>query len=711
MENNNDLPSLLPYLKLTKDSAGLRISLLPEDSPAIEGSRTPFLMIGESSPVARLIEARFVTDAGSVIKRVFMLLQKDEYLLAEDELWPVSNRDVDRWWQKTFLFYSGKDYRDDFPIMLADQLKKGDGISPLQPLFYCQHRKIYFHPHCCKCGMPLQECANDELLSGLELKPYSTSLRRYLFCPSCQASQGKTDFYVFSRESSDPAFLKDRWNLIREFGLLNSGKNRGGQSPCPECNRHQECYGPEDLVVSRIIPLSFYPFYMLMFEAMSVNSLDFLSLISGASFAELEGQLSEKGQPGRVKLLNALKQGYGSRVPFFFDGEERYFLEILYLKLSFLGELIQTIFSGPNMDKFLKMGLNLDRIWVKFTDQGGFLPFFWNFKVKLIDVLGDTGKTPSLPKLPPSYGLYFLGLVWFYSLLVNKKQGVAEIYAALGKMVDEVSPEGDAFKDTMDGGMNQAFLSKNIFWNPEGRTVNKDWELFWKSSLELGWSLLRAGLNQDPQWGKVEFWEKVVDLRKKIKDSLFSQRVSYVQPNLLAENRAICDILCKIKSRWQEETAGDDDEFEKTVINIESKEEDLDKTVVLPAEKISDLEETASPLAEERATGLSPQAEDVPETVILSSQDFGKEISPSDRPQAEDIPETVIISPADKSKIFSELPHKPGEKNVDQEKKGSTLEEKSNELELKKKGADDSGEDDFLTETVILNLDDIRDNK
>ena len=112
------------------------------------------------------------------------------------------------------------------------------------------------------------------MLQGYGLQPYSKSLKRYLFCPSCNGSKEKIDFYVSSLDDNDPAFLKDRYELIKKFGQLNGNENFAGQLPCVNCIRHQECYGPDGLAVSRIVPLSFYPFYMLIFKAGSGNGLD-----------------------------------------------------------------------------------------------------------------------------------------------------------------------------------------------------------------------------------------------------------------------------------------------------------------------------------------------------------------------------------------------------------------------------------------------------
>jgi len=641
--NNIEMPSLLPYLELTDTKFQLNFSLISQDSSILEKSPFPFLVISESDPFARLIEARFVTDAGSEIKRAFLLLQKDEYHLTRDELRPFNNQDIDQCWQKAFLFYSRKN-QDNSAIIIADQVGEDGGLTPLQSLFFCKSKRIFFHPPCPVCGLPLQQCYDDDILTGLGFQRYSASLKRYLFCPSCFGSRGKSDFYVFSLESSDHSALKDRWDLIKDFGRLTEVRNRLNRFPCIDCSSRQECYGSDGLVASRIVPLSFYPFYMLIFEAASVNALDFLSLISGASFDDLESRLSEKQQLGRMSCLKFLKRNSLSATPFFFDKNKRYFLEVLYLKLSFLGELVQTIFSGIDDPGF---GLSVDSLWINLTDQSGLLPFFWNFKLKLINIVGNAVKPPFLPKLfPYSSSPHFLGIIWFYTLLVNKKQDISEVYVTLGEKIEKIVPsDDDSLESFLKNSSDGAFSPENIFWIPDGKSVSQDWVRLWEKSIGLGWSLLkiglRTGLMENSKWSKDKFQQELENLRKEVKDKLFSHELNFVQTEPEPENKAISDILAKIMEKWSIGLDAQKDELEKTVVASTVNREQFDNTNVVSQDEY----------------GLE-------ETVILSPADFRKEKSPSvqadendmpatkgaDQPEENDfISETVILSPENSS--------------------------------------------------------------
>lgn len=702
LKNHGELPSLLPYLEPDGAKFCLRFSWSHQDATVQEKPRFPFLVINESDPLARLIEAQFVTDARSEIKRVFILLQNDEYFLPRDELWPVNNEDIDQWWQRAFSFYSGKP-QDGSVVVLSDQVRKDGGLLPFQSLFFCKLKQAFFDPPCTTCGSPLQQCYDDDLLSGLGLQPYSTSLKRYLFCPTCVDLVGKSDFYVFALGSSDPPILKDRRDLIKEFDQLTEDKGRLAQFPCAGCPNHQACYGPDGLAVSSIVPVAFYPFFMLIFDAMSVNAADFLSLISGASFEELEDHLSKKQALGRMHCLKALKRNDLVKPPFFFDREERYFLEVLYLKLSFLGEFVQTISSGLDTYEYPDLALSLDRVWVNLTDQGGLLPFLWNFKVQLIEIGGTAVKRPFLPKLPPSYGLHFLGLVWFYTLLVNKKQGVSQVYAALGKAVERIAARDEStFESHLKNELSRSCSPENIFWDPEGKGVNRNWWLLWEESLALGWSLLEASLSTDSKWSKDEFWKRLVELSEEVRGNLFQPGpITDGRPKAAPDNKAIHDILVKIMEKWR-----GDFEAEKEIAQQDVSEEDeLEKTVVISTADREGLDKTVD----------VPQAEevDVEETVILSPEDFKQEPSPPNEiseTKHDDIPETVILSPLGRSAAALRSSQPLSTKDSDLEKRQSPLDKAPERLEGDKKKTDEP-EEDLLAQTVILSPDKLRDKE
>ncbi len=540
----NDMPSLLPYLEPSGARFCLKIYLSSENTSDEKASSSPFLNVSGSG-LTRLIKARFVTDAGSSIRDVFFLMQRDECRLTNNELHPLTNQDIRQCWQRTFSSHSGRQQHSH--IRLADQIGKKGLLLPFQPLFYCKTTRRFFHPPCPNCGFPLQECDDDRLLSDSGLHPYSTSLRRYLFCPTCMDSDGKSDFYVSLAEDHDPQILKDCSNLIRGFSKQRI-ISRACRLPCPECDDFQHCHGPNGLADSRIIPFSFYSFFMLIFESESVVSAsDFFSLISGDSFEETEGRLC---------ISQQLVKSHFPREdvsPFFHNNkDESHFLEILYLKLSFLAELVQNIL--PNLDSctYPDLALSLDQIWIKISEPAPFFSFLPNLRLEFVEIGESPLKTPFLQKSPPSYGCYFLWTMWFFTLLVNQRQDINHTYTAIEQSV------GKIFSDTddPDGDLEGTFSPENIFWNPERKRVSEAHKKLWKDTLRLGWTLLRTDSDKD------EFCLKLETLREEVRQHLFretfvaapqSVTVTPKEQDTGNRDKAIHNILLDIMDKWRTE--------------------------------------------------------------------------------------------------------------------------------------------------------------
>ena len=486
-------PSLLPYLESNDNPFKLEISLSSRETSFLKKSPLPFLLISESTPFERLLDAKIVTDAGSDVRRVFLLQQSDVYPYLPDEIWPITNEDIDRRWQESFkLFSSQSGTCGSMPIVLAEQANSKREFLPFHSLFYCVYTDSYFHPPCTQCGDLLQLCRDDTLLAASNLTPYTSSLKRYLYCPACLQAAGSTQFYAFSQEGTDPPAIKDRWALLNDFGNLILKSESKDYFPCFSCPERTTCYGTNNQVMSRIVPYSFYPFYLLVFKAATLCAADFLALVSGAPVEALRNNLSRKKALGRLRCLEAFEQQQPTPSYFLFDSDsEKSFLEILYLKLSFLGELIGEILSGSDGAAYFDVPLSLDRVWVRTADQAGLLPQFWNFKLTVLDIWTDLIREPHLSRYPPAYGHHILGTIWFYALLVNARQSVETVRAGLDKYLSVFSDQDRQFSDiTQTEGAGAVLAPENIFWNPEAKHIKETWRILWHRSLDIGGALL-----------------------------------------------------------------------------------------------------------------------------------------------------------------------------------------------------------------------------
>jgi hypothetical protein len=726
---NSDLekPSLIPYLKSTDARFYLKLSMTANASPYHKTPGFPFLIVSDTDPLALIMEATVLSDAGANIKPVFLLTQKDEYHVVKDEIFPLTNQDIDSAWQQLFAFLKARSENDAI-LLFKDQLGDEGTLLPWAPLFFCQHRKEFFQPPCPTCGFPLEMSRDDDLLSGLGLQPYSMSLKRYLFCAHCYDTRGESNFYVRVLTSSDPAILRDQQDLITGFDQLVKDAKPDANIPCLQCDGFKQCYETDALAKTRIVPISFYPFYTIALPAPSVHFLDLLPLLAGADVDEPASRLGAEGQRGRLKYLTTFGKITSRKTHFFFSKDEKFFLEVLYLKLSLLGELSQIIFCGLNTFKYPDLGLSIDRIWASVAEQCDMLPHYWNFKVQLIGIGLDTAPTPSLSKLPPSYGLYFLGSVWFYVLLVNAERDVSEVYNEVAKAVNKIGAKDNAVSENLLEHLQSAVFSpQNIFWHPNQKSVHAGWTTLWEGALDLGFLLLKHGMRPISKWSETEFWQKFEDLRNTIKNTLFGSETQVAESSLADDNEAIHDILIKISSKWPgdpgakfltpERGAGGLPAQKSKIARADAGiSEDLltKETVILSSQNFGEkkrpadkLDETILLKPEDLAEAETPDSasqveEDLPETVILAHNVPETQRSSLTEPGESDIPETVIISPQKPAPAQKDTGQKRPAENDRPEppKKGPS--KKSKKQRLEKKPAHMKTNDDEIPETVII---------
>lgn len=718
--------SLLSYLDAGEAKFRLEITRISSQTPDAETAQLPFLRVSDSGPTTCITAAKVITDAGSVVRQVFLLHQKDEYRLHADEIWPINNADIDQLWQEAVARYSEETAKKpgaDAPWLLKDQIDGSGKLLSFQSLFYCIFRDVFFHPPCPQCGHDLQLCEDDQLLIKSELKAYSTSLNRYLYCSECIQQSGQTAFYAFKRESSDPPDLKDLPQLISDFGQLVLNTTNADDFPCAACPENTRCYGPDNLVVKRIVPYGFYPFYGLVFKTATLHAVDFLMLLAGATPDELRRRLLQKRELGRINLLDAFgSPDAGPSSGLLPPDNPKRFLEILYLKLSFLAELVQMVSAGSGTPAGFDVPFTVDDVWVTLPVHSQRLPSFWNFKLNIMDIGAHAGPSSRLSKYPPAYSHHLLGIIWFYVLLVNKRQPIETVRAEVEQVMAALSGPGQSFWEASQTKSRPVLAPVNIFWSPETRAMEAGWQKFWEKSMDLGAELLATGVERELTASQNRFWPALESLRKEIVDELLGRPIPQIPKETATHDQAIASILVKMQKKWRAElkTATDTRDPDETIALSASEKAaiELDRpafdpqegpaTVIMAPDNAPDRESPEHPVTNENETLiLSPASypnsnkvnDKVPdegifqETVVLSSEDLLKLTSTSEPPLPnsgeEDLCATVVISPADNSMS----PPRSGPGSFDNPEK---------DMDLSPKSLTSQENEDELTKTVVL---------
>jgi len=522
--------SLLPFLDRNPGTFHLRFPLASQDPDVLAHSSFPFLLISDSDPTARVVSARVDTDGGDRVASLFFLVQKDRYRLGKESLHPVTNVEVEKAWQRAAAAFRSIG-EPCAPRFFEGQSGADGRVSPFSPLFFCKEMGRYFHPPCPRCGRPLSLCADDAVLAAAGLPLYSGSLERHLFCEACAGSPGGI-FYAVDVGSGAPAILRDRISLVREFGRVGDGSSRETGFPCPACPERDGCFGTSLKALGRIVPFSFYPFHAFAFDAMSLCAPDFLALLSGAGTEALAKRLESAGERGR----SALVREAGDATPLLFDRGERRFLEILYLKLSLLADLFDSLPSGERLAGPPEFRPSVDRVWVSLGAARNLLPRYWNFRTTVLDIGRFGEEDASGPGIPGRDDLAFLGVAWFEALLVNVKQDGAAVRGALSERLrDPLQGEATPFPGTRDPA--SPFFAGNIRFEPAAEPMSEGTAELWNSALETGWSILLAGVGKGTGTGRDGITAGIRSLRARVRDRLFEVATPAALPKIGTQER------------------------------------------------------------------------------------------------------------------------------------------------------------------------------
>ncbi len=703
MKKIDEKISLLPFIESDNNGFLLDIPVLNHENPMHQGCSYPFQIVSNAQNLSMVVKGGLKVNNSDSFRSLFLLVQRDHYPLSPDDLISLTNTGVDRIWYETMQSYSV----DKKKIIIPGQLTSDGKAVPFRPLFFCKKEKKFFHPPCPECGAELDLCDDDELLIKTALPPYSTSLKRYLFCPDCHSSKGSCDFYQFSRSVEDPFFIRDRFDLVKDFNKLKTSVF-SNHFPCLDCPGYAKCYVTEEKAASYISFFSFYPFYMLFFDAEPIKAIDFIPLLSGDSFDKIDAFSQEITENRQEEVF--LSQ---DRPRFFFENEEKFYLEVLFLKLSFFEQLTRSLSRRIRENLYSLDNISIQSIYIRPGTSGNILPFFYDFKLSIIDLIYSSKKNYIESNLIKNSCLYFIATLWFYIFLVNKNQGQDRVYSETGRL-SEHDQKNFPFGDYNE--LIKTFPSvamENIFWDPSTMQVPGKWYKFWEPVLLTGLDFFDTKKEQGLKECLSRLIDRIEDMKNEIKKVLFSKdskemdAATEMQPaaeslqkaelkdnnraaqsasdQSASENQAITLILKNLKSRWAVEdnksTVPDD---RPDVRDDESNvpDDDVLETVVLPS---SDMGTDPADVLDKDQTIDAMDSNDnidvndvIERTMIISVPDQ----TPSGNSSFNEMEKTVIISPADND-------------NAPQESKPS-IKQKNHDINVN----DDN--DDF-EKTIIIN--------
>jgi hypothetical protein len=529
LDSTSAYPSLIGYL--APGTRGFYLDLALADSPRDHDSEGALY----SGPFSKSIRATIKTDGQDGVRDVLVVRQRDHYDFS-DALVPVGNTEVEAAWQKAFAFYNQPGHVGE-ALFFKDQISSIGQLRPFQSLFVCRDTKRWFHPMCPECRKGLTLCRDDALLKTNGLPAYADSLERFLFCPSCSARGRAAAFYARVKTTAMPTCVMDAQDLATQWQ-----QGRDPVQPCQDCQAADGCLkNPPG--AARIVPFSFYPFYMLMVPAPACDAATFMGLLSG------HGSGMQKPVAGRS----------GSPQDHFLFQDEKRFLEILFLKLTFLEQVIRQCLPVTHAEVMRDVGLSLEGIGIDLHPPGAGLPAYWNFSTRILDAIGTLNRHPFAPAVPEAPYYHFLGAVWFRALLVNPDQSAATVYQAVGRLVTDYAE--DAVLSADDLGLSDpasVFAAGQLFDDHHAHESAQPWPEIWMKALTLGIDLVRAGLKTTTHWNQDAFMDALAALRDEIKTQMFAGANASRLTAPLEQTDRIKGILGTILEKWQRAAASVD---------------------------------------------------------------------------------------------------------------------------------------------------------
>ncbi len=539
--------SLLPYL--SNSGQGIRLALLcpGRQKENNDGLRFPFDVVDDSSPFSRIVKGVVGIEDDLEIRTVFLLMQKSEYGISPEIGHALNNLSIESTWLESGRYYFDSPGRSRafYPGRTG-----GDGgfvFHRFKPLFYCLRHSAYFHPPCPTCGDELELLTDDAILHEKGVPAYSESLRRYLYCANC-VGKGSSELYAFERSPEDPEWVKDRFELVRRFAGLKDNMDAPYSFPCKACTGFEGCYSEGADTASGISIFSFYPFHMLVFEAPPLRAGEILPWISGAK-EKNRGDLPDRGGRGRDHRQK-FWEGSARNNRFFHGDDQRRFLEILHVKLTFLRRVVQKVAGREGAVLYPVSMPALNSIWAWPAEEGSLAPASWNFSIEMIDLIMAPSLLSQTRSLAGSRENHFLASVWFNMLVVNESQSFGRVFPFILKVTDHLEASED-FEQAAEGSLRDARMLSpaNIFWDHRPPALPPEWEKIWYRALKTGFSLMAGRLWEKEAPYHRRLLEEIDHLCGDIREVIFPLRPSAPAFKENPENKAISEILLGLADR------------------------------------------------------------------------------------------------------------------------------------------------------------------
>jgi hypothetical protein len=363
----------------------------------------PFVVLDDSGRFSRVLHGRVRMGASDTLLDVAVKMQRDAYQFGGAEYATLTNAAIDEMWRCE----RADQRRTPSACVAAALALTGSGESG--PVLYCRERKVYFHPPCPRTGVALRVCREDGVLQDCGLRPYGSSMHRYLWSGTGDNRAAAPQVF-YKRTALDDerprsdVKVRTGAELFTDLAPLAHGEvDAKIDFPCRQCGERDNCYPragkTAPLAPRRLVPLSYYDFAFLAMPALPLGYSELCELLAGAPWSEVKQRALALGGRGRAELLATLDARLDGGRQWLHRRDHRtaMALEVLRAKLTAFAQVVDGVAAVHRACARPHLGVEPRNVMATLVDAGPGVPVRWAARVQLIDLGAARRLLPAHP--------------------------------------------------------------------------------------------------------------------------------------------------------------------------------------------------------------------------------------------------------------------------------------------------------------------------
>lgn len=286
---------------------------------------------------------------------------------------------------------------------------------------------------------------------------------------------------------------------------------------------------------------------MLVFDSELFASADVLPMISGAEMdvSLIRGLHGPGG--GNIRPPTIGDDGDDRQSAHLFRDTRGLFLEVLYLKISFLDAAARQAAANPEAAPLVNGGMRAEDILLSAAPSE--MANAWAFQPKIITLWQDLTDRATMGVQPAPAFCGSLGSLWFETLLTNQQQTTSHVHAAVEKALADGIQDRMAAPSPEAVVWTEAFGPANNFWDPATFPhADPVCLAHWREALAIGFALMV----NEPVHSDDHYRNQIRELKHRLRRRLFGGRAGVETSSAKEQPEELLSILNRLSRKWRE---------------------------------------------------------------------------------------------------------------------------------------------------------------